>query len=165
MFEKHFDYVCHTLRRLGVQPADLEDVAQGVFLAVLRRFDDYDPARPARPWLVAFAYRAASNYRRSERRRPEEFPAEDSDRRLQVDGNASAEQADQKRDIQRVLDQMSLEKKTVLLLFDVDGYTAPEIAEALEISLNTVYSRIRLARSEFRTLGAELFASRGPTHG
>ena len=39
------------------------------------------------------------------------------------------------------------------VLFDLDGTlidTAPEIAEELGIPLNTVYSRVRLAREAFR---------------
>lgn len=42
---------------------DLEDVANEVFLTVYRKLDDYDPTRPVRPWLFAFALRMAADYR------------------------------------------------------------------------------------------------------
>ena len=64
LFESECDYVCHTLRRLGVRPRDVEDVAQEVFVAVHLRFDSFDRDRNPRSWLFAFAFRAAANYRR-----------------------------------------------------------------------------------------------------
>src|SRR6185437_13908682 len=64
LFEAELDYVFATLRRLGVAPRDLEDVTHEVFLRVHARWDEYDPARPVRPWIFAFAFRLASDYRR-----------------------------------------------------------------------------------------------------
>ena len=52
VFDTQFEYVWHTLRRLGVRDADLKDQTQEVFLVVHQLFDDYDRARPIRPWLV-----------------------------------------------------------------------------------------------------------------
>jgi RNA polymerase sigma-70 factor (ECF subfamily) len=37
----------------------------------------------------------------------------------------------------------------VFVLADVEGMTGPEIADALGIAVNTVYSRLRLARRDF----------------
>jgi RNA polymerase sigma-70 factor (ECF subfamily) len=159
VFEAEFDYVCHALRRLGVRDADLEDVAQDVFLGLHRRFDEYDGNRPIRPWLVAFAFRAASNYRRGQRRRGEELGSEPGE--SPVDGRCTVEGAERSRLVQQVLDQIDLERSVVLVMFDMDGYTASEIAASFELPLNTVYSRIRLARRDFRTIGAHLFSQTG----
>jgi RNA polymerase sigma-70 factor (ECF subfamily) len=41
---------------------------------------------------------------------------------------------------------------------DVEGFSAPEIAEALELKLNTVYSRLRRAREDFERALARLRA-------
>jgi RNA polymerase sigma-70 factor (ECF subfamily) len=40
-------------------------------------------------------------------------------------------------------------KREVFVLADLEQMSAPEIAEALEIPLNTVYSRLRTARRAF----------------
>jgi RNA polymerase sigma-70 factor, ECF subfamily len=39
-------------------------------------------------------------------------------------------------------------RRAVLLLHEVEEMTAPEIARVMEIPLNTVYSRLRVARGE-----------------
>ena len=62
-FRAHAAYVAESLRRLGVAPADAEDMTHEVFLAVHRRFSEYDRVRSGKPWLFAFAIRIASNYR------------------------------------------------------------------------------------------------------
>ena len=40
--------------------------------------------------------------------------------------------------------------RAVLILSDIDGATAPEIGAALEMPVNRVYSRLRIARRDFR---------------
>ena len=57
LFDEHFTYVWTSLRRLGVPEREREDLSNEVFFRVHRRISDYDPARPGRPWLFAFAVR------------------------------------------------------------------------------------------------------------
>src|SRR5258706_1648048 len=63
-FQLEFDYLCRTLRRLGVPAADIEDVAHEVFLVLHRRWEDYDPSCALRPWLFGIAFRVAASHRR-----------------------------------------------------------------------------------------------------
>ena len=51
--------------------------------------------------------------------------------------------------LERFIESLDEKKKPVFTLAEVEGMTAPEIAAALDVKLNTVYSRIRLARKEF----------------
>ena len=50
---------------------------------------------------------------------------------------------------QRGLDALDFDKRTVLVMFEIEGRSAQEIADHFSIPLNTAYSRIRLARAEF----------------
>ena len=77
LFESELSYVCRTLRRLGVKEADLDDLAQEVFITVHRHLHEYDSSRPLKPWLFSFAFGTAANYRRLARHRAEKH--EDSD--------------------------------------------------------------------------------------
>jgi RNA polymerase sigma-70 factor (ECF subfamily) len=71
IFEDHFDYVWNSLRHFGVRSVDLEDLAHEVFLRVHERLAEYDPSRPLRPWLFAFAFRVASAHKRLARHHAE----------------------------------------------------------------------------------------------
>jgi RNA polymerase sigma-70 factor (ECF subfamily) len=48
-----------------------------------------------------------------------------------------------------VLDALDFEKRSIIVMHDVDGMPVPEIAKLLEVPLNTAYSRLRLARAAF----------------
>jgi len=152
VYEGEFDYLWHTLRRLGIPARDLEDTVHDVFVVVHRRLRDYDPARPLRPWLFGIAYRVASERRR---RLPAQVAA-DQDELLELpDDRPSVETmlaaAQTRARVHRALATLPLDQKAVMIMHDLDGCTAPEVAEALEIPLNTVYSRLRLARDKFVT--------------
>ena len=67
-FEDQLDYVCTVLRRYGVPAADVEDLAQDVFLVAWRRWSAYQADRPLRPWLAGIAFRLASKHHVRRRR-------------------------------------------------------------------------------------------------
>jgi RNA polymerase sigma-70 factor (ECF subfamily) len=148
IFDSEFDYVWHTLRRLGVREADLEDLTHDVFFAVYQRGESYDPSRPLRPWLFGFAFRVASSYRRRSRFR-HEVAGEPID--LPAEGPSALDRAVQRQtaDLAReALDSLELGRRAVFILHELDEFAMPEVASALEIPLNTAYSRLRLARAE-----------------
>jgi RNA polymerase sigma-70 factor, ECF subfamily len=149
IYEAEVAYVWESLRRLGVRDADLEDVAHDLFLAVRRRLPDYDPGRPLRPWLFGFAYRLASDYRRSARVRLEvvALPVDAADGRADAEEQLAAREA---RDlILGALAGVPLEQRAVFVMHDLDGCSIPEIADALGAPENTLYSRLRAARTQF----------------
>jgi RNA polymerase sigma-70 factor (ECF subfamily) len=149
VFKAHFAYVWHSLRRLGVREGDLEDVVHDVFVTVHRRLDAYDPARPMRPWLFAFACRAAADYRKQARHRVAliDDPGELRDPAPAVDEQAiTLQELDR---VARALDALELDRRAVFVLHEIDGFPVPEVARALGIPANTAYSRLRLARADF----------------
>ena len=148
LFDEHYDYVWCSLRRLGVHGRDLEDITHDVFLEVHRKLDRYDPGRPFRPWLFAFALRFASDYRKLARHRTE--LRGDSDRfgeeALSAEDMLSNRQKGKLLDA--ALDSLSLELRAAIVLHDIDEVPMKEIADALGIPINTGYSRLRLAREQ-----------------
>lgn len=162
VFETEFSYVHHTLCRLGVRQRDLEDLTHDVFVAVHRGLPEYDPTRPLRPWLFGIAFRVASDYRRRARYAreiPGEPRAEPVDGAPPADEQLASEQT--RRLVLEALDDVELDRRAVLILHDIDGRAMPEIAQALSIPLNTGYSRLRLAREQFKAAVHRLRLRRG----
>lgn len=143
LFEEHFGFACRSLQRLGVREADLEDVAQELFLAVHRALPESDRSRPLRPWLFGFAVRFAANYRRLAWHKGREL--DDVPVSPKLHDKLAA-----KRAVLHALECLDFDKRVVLVMHDLEEFTAPEIAEQLGLPLNTVYSRVRLAREAFR---------------
>lgn len=161
MFESHFQYVWNSLRRLGIPLRELEDVTHDVFLRVYRQRHQYDPARPVRPWLFAFAFRVASDYRRLARHRLEVLgaPSDDVDPEPSaVDQLMRAEALSAGR---AALETLELGRRAVFILYELDGCPMQEIALTLGIPVNTAYSRLRLAREQFRACIERMQHGRG----
>jgi len=148
LFEAELDQVVKTLRRLGVAERDLEDLAHDVFVTVFRKLDEYDPERPLGAWIFGIVFRHAVGYRRLARHKhevmvpPPEAPASATPDEL---ARIEARQL-----VIEGLDVLPLDRRAVLVLHDLDGHAIPEVAALLDIPINTAYSRLRVARLEFR---------------
>jgi len=71
------------------------------------------------------------------------------------------EQSDQLKLLQSLLDELDPAKREVFVLAELEELSVPEIAEALEIPLNTAFSRLRLARGAFEQRLARRAAREG----
>lgn len=143
---EHGDAVWRCLHALGIPGGIIEDAAQDVFLVAFRQWSTYEERGVARSWLFAIARRVAANHRRAQRhhdRDEQELAATD----LDVEDALACREA--RVLVDAFLQQLGEERRLVFFLSDVEGWSAPEVAAALEIPLNTVYSRLRRARAQF----------------
>jgi RNA polymerase sigma-70 factor (ECF subfamily) len=161
IFDEHFDYVWATLRRLGVREADREDLVHEVFLKIHKRLADYDDSRPLRPWLFGFAYRVAADHHRLARHRVEVLgtPGEAVADNVPADQRVAA--LEERELLLEALHTIDLDRRAVLVMHDVDDVPVPQIAEMLDIPLNTAYSRLRLAREQLASAVTRLRLVRG----
>jgi RNA polymerase sigma-70 factor (ECF subfamily) len=122
--------------------ADAEDVVQTTFLRVLRRAATFDAsAVSARPWLFAIASHVVQERRRSVRRWATALVG------LHREGKRATEpMLDARSDLERALRALPQAKRTTLLLAEVEGFTAQEIASMLSIPVGTVWTRLHHAR-------------------
>lgn len=155
LYRAHGDTVWRQARRLGFDAAQSEDLVHDVFLVLRDKLDELDPAVSPRPYLLAITRRVAANKRRAtaratqrERAAPTPLPA------------PSPEQASARRQaatlVAHFLEQLDPDQRTVFELAEIEGLSGPEIADLLGNNLNTVYSRLRLARTKFRAFAASL---------
>jgi RNA polymerase sigma-70 factor, ECF subfamily len=151
VFERHHDFVWRSLGYLGVAKHAVDDATQDVFIVVHRRFADYDPATPLRSWLFGIARRIADKYRVR--------LAKSGALRLLPDPHAPLpDEALARREAAELFEgflaSLPVEQREVFILGDLEGLRAPEIATAIDAKLNTVYSRLRLARAAFERVVA-----------
>ena len=149
IFRDHAPYLWRALVSLGVQRSDADDLCQEVMLVVHRRLADFD-GRSLRGWLYGICYRVASDYRRSARRRRElstDFVPDVPIAASQPD-DVDARRAEAR--LLSVLDGLDDDKRAAFILFEVEGLTLKEIAEAVDCPLQTAYSRLQAARARVR---------------
>lgn len=159
LVQDHFDFIWRSLRRLGVPHTDVDDCAQQVFWVAARKLALISEGSE-RAFLFSTALRVASDARRSRVRR-REVPQEEETRETHDTGPRPDEIADQRRAralLDEVLAQMSLDLRTVFVLFELEELTTQEIAAMLDLPTGTVASRLRRAREEFQKLVRRLQA-------
>jgi RNA polymerase sigma-70 factor, ECF subfamily len=148
VYEAHFDFVWRSARRLGVADEALDDVAQEIFLVVHRKLGEFEGRSSLRTWLYAIARRVVSDHRRSARRkRPHTELPDTLSSSATPHGDVVRHQA--ASILHAFLDALPDEQREVFVLAELEQMTAPEIAEATSAPVNTVYSRLRLARQAF----------------
>src|SRR5437773_399542 len=147
LYEAEFAYVWRSLRRLGVSDAQLDDATQDVFLVVYRRLSDFESRSKLRTWIFGIVLRVASTYRRTAARRPTE-PLDEHAAAREASVEDLADRAVAGHLLRRLLDDLDDERRAVFVLAELEQMTAPEIAAALGVNLNTVYSRLRSARRD-----------------
>ena len=161
LFREHFRFVCLSLRRLGVRDADVEDVAQDVFVTVHRKLETFDRTRSIRVWLFGICLRTASAHRRLARHR--RHVHEETTPEVAADGPLPDDKLAAEQDrllVFAALDGIDPQRRAVFVMYDLEEFTVAEIAETLSIPANTVYSRLRVAREEFRQQVTRLRARR-----
>ena len=155
--EQHLDVIWRMARRLGVPSVEIEDMAQEVFVVVVRRLEQIQVGKE-RAFVASATVRVASNWRRSRRRRPEELSdaldALASSRLASsfatVDAEQSLERSRKLATLERALDAMTETQREAFVLFDLEQLTAPEIAEQLGLPEAAIVSRVRRAREVFQ---------------
>jgi RNA polymerase sigma-70 factor (ECF subfamily) len=141
VFTTHGRFVWRALRYLGVGESDLDDACQEVFLVVHRRLSDFEGRSSLRSWVYGIALRVAADYRKSafvRRRSTSEVAPEPSAPSAQ--GRAEARQL-----LQRALDRLDDDKRTVLVLHELEGFSIPEVAELVGCPVQTAYTRLHAA--------------------
>ncbi|AKV04602.1 RNA polymerase sigma factor RpoE [Labilithrix luteola] len=152
VYERHLRFVWRVLRALGLPEPQVEDMVQDVFVVVHRRLTEFEGRSDIRTWLFQIARWLVANERRRQRARPS-LDALDDEVADRADGPFDTLARSQAMErLEWILAQMDEEKRIVFLLMDIEEMKAAEVAELLEINVNTAYSRLRLAREQFKGL-------------
>lgn len=160
IYSTEFDYVWETVRRLGAPTRDQEDLVHDVFLRVHASLGTFDRARPMRPWLFGIAFRVVSEARRSGRNRFE-VNRDDSDFiSEQVSPEQSTIASDARDKVNAAVARLPGEQRLVFVAHELCDVAIADLVELAGVPLNTLYSRLRLARVAFANalheiLGAE----------
>lgn len=157
VYDAHVDFVWSMLRRLGVGPEVLEDAVQDVFVVVHRQLPAFQGRSTLRTWVGGIAVRVASEHRRRARRAGRCEPIEAGERipcgRGGPEELAAAARAWAR--LERLLDGLDEDQRTVFVLSALEELSAPEVAQIVGAPLNTVYSRLRLARAKLEAAMAD----------
>lgn len=152
-FDRFHRDVYAVLARLRGTRVDLDDLVQTTFLALPRAAYNYDPLASARSFVIGVALQVARRERRSLVRRwklwqarSHELDAPEGD----VDPERRAGDREDFSALEAALGGLSHAQREVIILHEVHGMKGEEIAQALGVPLNTVWTRLHHARNALR---------------
>ena len=146
LYDRYAPLVHRFASALGVPVDEREDAAQDIFIAVYRSLKHFRGEAQLSTWIYRIAARHAIRLGRRRRTREtmcltmlKEKPT------VLVD---PSERSTQIATLDRMLAKLPPKKRTVLVLFEIEGLSAKEISDVVGCPENTVWSRLHHARSE-----------------
>jgi len=132
--------VTRFLRRRIVDPNELEDVYQEVFMALYEARHTYEPDRPFEPWLFAIARNLAADHARRQfsRAKWEELTAEPPER-------PHADPLAAPPDLEGILEQLPSAQREAFSLLKLDGMSLEVAAARTGISVGALKVRAHRA--------------------
>jgi RNA polymerase sigma-70 factor (ECF subfamily) len=152
IYERYFEFVWRSLRMLGVIRASLDDAVQDVFGVISRQLARFEGRSSLRTWVFGIAQHTAANYRRGERRKG--APLQPLLHEDFASGEPSPELLAEATELGEVIlafcSELEESRRAVFVLGLLEEVPPAEIAELLELPVNTVYSRLRTLRQALR---------------
>jgi RNA polymerase sigma-70 factor, ECF subfamily len=145
----HSDRLFRLAMWLERNRADAEDAVQETMVQAMRSFHRYQPGTNCRAWLITILQRIVSNRRRA---RGRSILVSDPDDRI-AETVPFVPPVPQELTDELVLGslrQLPLVFQEVILLCDVEDLSYKEAAEALDVPVGTVMSRLHRARARLR---------------
>ncbi len=155
LYDSCFAFVWRTAKRLGTPEANLDDVVQEIFMIAHRRQDEFEGRSSVRTWLYGIVFNVVRAHRRQLRaKHPHTLDGEGpADPDLLEDGADGPDERAAKHEAACFLDEfvssLDDDRRDVFVLAELEQLKASEIATVLGAPVNTIYSRVRLARAQF----------------
>jgi RNA polymerase sigma-70 factor (ECF subfamily) len=157
VYARWYGEVGRWARALGGPSAELEDIAQEVFVIVRRKLRGFD-GRNLAGWLYRITARTARDHRRAAWFRRLVFGGDEGG--AETAGGATPLESLERREAQRtpwrLLGRLGEKQRSVFVLFEIEGYSGEEIAALPGIPVATVWTRMHYARRALLALAAEL---------
>lgn len=146
---RHMKRAYSVAYRLLGQREDAEDLVQDAFMTALEKIDTFTAGRSFSPWFYRILVNRGLNSRKSRSlRRMDALPPEiyDASRSPLRD----TEQAELRERLRAVLGLLPPRQKSIVELFELEGFSSLEIAEMLGLSDGTVRWHLHQARAKLR---------------
>jgi RNA polymerase sigma-70 factor, ECF subfamily len=159
LVERYGDRVYRLAMRITGLNEDAEEAAQDALWTVARKIHMFKGESAFGSWIYRITANAAYQKLRTRRQKSAEIAMDDVLPSLDGDGrhfepmddwsnrvDEQALQGELRRVLQEAIDGLPADYRTALVLHDVEGLSNPDIAEALNISLPAVKSRVHRSR-------------------
>lgn len=152
LVDRHLPAVVGVVSRIVCNRADAEDLAQDTFVRAFQRLEQYGQAHSFRNWLLKIATNLALNHLQARRRERNRYPRIAEDRPECVEPVEEGPELPSPRQWQHWLARLDESQRAAIVLFHFHELSYVQVAEAMEIPVNTVRTHLHRGRRRLREL-------------
>lgn len=153
LYRCYADFVHRLSRRIVVNASDAEDVVQEVFIELLRSIPKYRGEAPLKNWIGKITVRSCLRHlRRTRWDRAKTREAVDQERMSPNDPHNALDSRAALRRLQQLLQKVSSKRRVIFIIHQVEGFSLPEAAAMMGISVTAAKKRVWHARRDLARL-------------
>jgi RNA polymerase sigma-70 factor (ECF subfamily) len=155
MFRAHGAVVARVVARMGVAPADVEDVVQTTFLDAMRSAGQFRGDCSVRTWLASIAVNHARMLFRGRARAKRSFALVAASAETTVEPSFAHEDQQETARLRAALDRLPELQREALVLCELEELPGKEVAAMLGVPVATIWRRVHDAKVSLRRLLTE----------
>jgi RNA polymerase sigma-70 factor (ECF subfamily) len=155
LYDRHFTRVARLVRALGVHDSEADELSQEIFLIVYRHLGSFRGEARLSTWIHRLATREAVRHAKRRRMKrallelfgrlePPPVPPDWADNELS-----------RRQYLNQLLERLPPERRLALVMFEIEGRPAEEIAQLCGCAVNTVWTRIHRARADLERMARQ----------
>lgn len=115
-----------------------EEIIQDVLISVHRSLDSYSPDRPFKPWVNAIIHYRKADFLRKHYRNKELNQSSQNNAKVFDQNVTNNAHAGELKDIEEALRKLPVKQQEIFKLLKVQGYSAAEVAQKMDMSISAV---------------------------
>lgn len=119
-------------------PDWVDDLTQNILMSVHKSLNTYSPDRAFKPWLMAIINFRHKDFLRAHYAKKHDMQAPFDEAMLEKQYVTNPTNAGEYKDIEKALSDLPAKQRKVFQLMKIEGYTAKEVAEKMDMSVSAV---------------------------
>ena len=149
VYKASSSFVYNVALRVVNNREDALEVAQEVFMVIYHKLKDFRFESSFKTWV----YRVTANYainfaKKSSRAKTVPFEESFGEGAVLNEAHTQMDQEQQNQIVEKLLGELNPDQRACVVLRDIQGLSYEEIAQALNININTVRSRLKRSREK-----------------
>lgn len=146
-------FVYNVALRVVNNREDALEVAQEVFMIIYHKLKDFRFESSFKTWVYRITANTAINHaKKFSRSKSVPFEEAWGEGAVQHEAQELMEQEHQGQMVEKLLAELNPDQRACVVLRDIQGLSYEEIAQALNININTVRSRLKRSREKLLSL-------------
>jgi len=159
IYKAYSDFVYNVAFRVVNNMDEAQEVTQEVFITVYRKLESFKFKSSFKTWVYRITINTAINFakkRTKDRSRIVEFNDKNEFKTTVDSVSEEIEEEQHEKMLSTLLEALNPDQRTCIVLRNIEGLSYQEIAESLNININTVRTRLKRAREKLIALRKEM---------